>query len=391
MDLQFKGATRNILLGIGFLFVVFLLWYFSTIVTYILISVVLSFIGKPLVHWISLIRFGRFKIPRGVAAFVTLILLLTILISFFRFIIPFLIFELNTLSQIDFNQAVNSLGEPIIQFLQSFSQRRVTFENQDFYDIFLEKLAGKIDFSKISNLFGLIAGTIGELLIGFFSVSFISFFFMKDENMFRDVIILLVPTSLETNVAHILDSISHLLRRYFIGLILEVFMVMLLVTIGLTIVGIGFNHAVVIGLICGTFNIVPYLGPWLGSAFGLLIGATLNINSDLMSHTLPLLGYMALVFATVQLIDNILFQPLIYSSSVKAHPLEIFLVFLAAASMAGVIGMILAIPAYTILRVIAKEFFDNMKFVKKITENLESEEEKRNYFKQTIKNKEKIR
>jgi predicted PurR-regulated permease PerM len=388
MDLQFKGTTRNILLGVGFLFVIFLLWYFSTIVTYILISVVLSFIGKPLVRWISLIRIGRFKIPRGAAAFITLILLLTVLISFVRFIIPFLLYELNILSQIDINHVVNSLGEPIIQFLQSFSKQRVTFENQNFYDIFLENLAGKINFSKLSNLFALIAGTVGELLIGFFSVSFITFFFMKDENMFRDVIILLVPTSMEIKVAHILDSISHLLRRYFIGLIFEVLMVMLLVTIGLTIVGIGINHAVVIGLICGTFNIIPYLGPWLGSAFGLLIAATLNINSDLMNHTLPLLGYMTLVFATVQLIDNILFQPLIYSSSVKAHPLEIFIVLLAAGSMAGVTGMILAIPTYTILRVIAKEFFDNMKIVKKLTENLEFEEEKRNYFKQTTKNKE---
>ena len=89
-----------------------------------------------------------------------------------------------------------------------------------------------------------------------------------------------------------------------------------------------------------------------------------------MSHTLPLLGFMIIVFGSVQIIDNILFQPLIYSSSVKAHPLEIFLVILAAASLAGILGMILAIPVYTILRVIAKEFFDNMKIVKKLTENL---------------------
>ena len=148
-------------------------------------------------------------------------------------------------------------------------------------------------------------------------------------------------------------------------------MVMLLVTIGLTIVGIEFNHAVVIGLFCGLFNVIPYLGPWMGAAVGLLIGAALNINSDFMSVTLPLLGFMVLVFASVQIIDNILFQPLIYSSSVKAHPLEIFLVILAAGSIAGILGMILAIPAYTILRVIAKEFFDNMKIVKKLTENLE--------------------
>ena len=125
-------------------------------------------------------------------------------------------------------------------------------------------------------------------------------------------------------------------------------------------------------MVCGSFNIVPYLGPWLSSLLSLLIVTSLNIGADFTTQTLPLLGKMTLVFGTVHLIDNILFQPLIYSSSVKAHPLEIFLVFLAAGSMGGVLGMFLAIPVYTIIRVIAKEFFDNLKIVKKLTENLET-------------------
>ena len=119
---------------------------------------------------------------------------------------------------------------------------------------------------------------------------------------------LLVPTNLEVKVSHILDSISTLLRRYFIGLLFEVFMVMLLVTVGLTVVGIGFNHAAVIGFFCGILNVIPYLGPWMGAIVGVLIGASLNINADFLSHTLPVLGFMVLVFASVQVIDNILFR-----------------------------------------------------------------------------------
>jgi predicted PurR-regulated permease PerM len=151
-------------------------------------------------------------------------------------------------------------------------------------------------------------------------------------------------------------------------------MVGLLDTIGLSIIGIEFNHAVLIGLFCGLFNVIPYLGPWMGAIVGLLIGAALNINASFMEHTLPLLGMMTIVFLSVQIIDNVLFQPLIYSSSVKAHPLEIFLVIMAAGSMAGVLGMFLAIPTYTIIRVVAKEFFDNMKLVRKLTESLNKQE-----------------
>uniref|UniRef100_UPI0032171797 AI-2E family transporter n=1 Tax=uncultured Draconibacterium sp. TaxID=1573823 RepID=UPI0032171797 len=372
--IQLQGWTKNTLLAIGFLFIVFLLWRFSAIVTYTLIAVVLSFIGKPLVRWLMLVKYKKFRIPKGLAAFITLLTIWIVFITFFRFIIPLLISELETLSKIDFTLVLDSIEEPLWQLSQIFHKDPLAISDQNFLDIVTENLGAKIDFSQVSNWFGVVAGTIGEVLIGFFSVSFITFFFLKDETMFREFVILLVPTNIEKKVTHILDSISYLLRRYFIGLIFEVFMVMLLDTIGLTIVGIEFEHAVVIALFCGLFNVIPYLGPWMGAALGLLIGAALHINADFMSETLPLLGWMTLVFALVQVADNVLFQPLIYSSSVKAHPLEIFLVILAAGSLAGILGMILAIPVYTIFRVIAKEFFDNMKLVRKITKNLEHED-----------------
>jgi predicted PurR-regulated permease PerM len=369
--IQIKGWAKNLFLFAGLLFVLFLVWYFSAIVTYILISVVLSFVGRPLVRWLMIPKYKNFRIPKGIAAFFTLIFLWVVFISFFRFMIPLLVSEVETLSKIDFTVVLDSIEEPLLNLMQFFSKDPVTIKSQNFLDIVTENLGAKIDFSSVSGWFGTIAGTIGELLIAFFSVSFITFFFLKEENMFRGFILLLVPTDLETKVTHILDSISYLLRRYFIGLMFEVFMVMLLDTIGLTIVGIDFNHAVVIGLVCGMFNVIPYLGPWMGATLGLLIGAALHINADFMSETLPLLGWMTLVFISVQVIDNVLFQPLIYSSSVKAHPLEIFLVILAAGSMAGILGMILAIPVYTILRVIAGEFFTNMKLVKQLTRKLE--------------------
>jgi predicted PurR-regulated permease PerM len=373
---QLKGWARNILLIAGGIFLIFLIWYFSAIVIYILISVVLSFIGRPLVRWLSNMHYKNIRIPKGIAAFITLIAIWVVFISFFRFIIPLLVNELETLSEIDLEAFLNSIEEPLSELMKLSGNEPLLVEDKTFYDILVEQLTTKTNLSKLPDIFAFVAGTIGELFIGFFSVSFITFFFLKEKSMVREGILLLVPTDMEEKVSHILESISYLLRRYFIGIILEVFMVMLLDTVGLKIVGLSFNHAVIIGFFCGLFNVIPYLGPWMGAILGLLIGAALNINADFMSHTLPLLGLMTIVFLSVQIIDNVLFQPLIYSSSVKAHPLEIFLVIIAAGSLAGVLGMFLAIPAYTIVRVVAKEFFVNMKLVRKLTENLEKEEKK---------------
>jgi predicted PurR-regulated permease PerM len=373
--IQLKDRTRNILLVAGGLFVLFLIWYFSRIVTYILISGVLAFVGRPLVRRLIKIKYKKFRIPNGMAAFITLILLMALVITFFLFIIPLLINELEILSKVDFSAVIGTLEEPLARLSRLFGSEPVTLKNRSFFDVLNENLGNKIDLSKFSDVFSFIAGIIGELFVAFFSISFITFFFLKEETLFREWILMIVPTNLEANVSHILDSITYLLRRYFIGLILEITMVGLLDTIGLNLVGFEFQHAVVIGIFCALFNIIPYLGPFIGGAFGLLIGLALNINADLMNYTFPLLGSMAIVFIIVKVIDDLLFQPFIYSSSVKAHPLEIFLVILAAGSLAGVLGMMLAIPVFTILRVIAREFFVNLKIVKKLTENLDQETE----------------
>lgn len=167
-----------------------------------------------------------------------------------------------------------------------------------------------------------------------------------------------------------MDSIQKLLVRYFVGLLLEVLGVMALNTIGLTIVGLGFSNAVVIGLVTGVLNVIPYIGPMIGVFFGLAVGVVLNLGLDFYDQMLPLLIYMTIAMLLTQLIDNVVFQPFIYGSSVHAHPLEIFLVILMAGSMAGILGMILAIPSYTVLRVVLKEFFNKYKLVKKLTQSL---------------------
>jgi predicted PurR-regulated permease PerM len=208
----------------------------------------------------------------------------------------------------------------------------------------------------------------GSLFIGVFSVLFITFFLMRDEKMLYNIILLFTPEKYHQHINNILSSIKWLLSRYLVGVFLEMAIMMALITIGLTIMGI--ENAMIIGFFGGLLNVIPYLGPLLGSLLGVVIGLTTQLSTGVLTDFVPQSLTILGVFAIVKLIDDIILQPLIYSKSVHAHPLEIFMVIMIAGSIAGVIGMILAIPAYTVLRIIAKEFLSQWRLVQKITENI---------------------
>jgi predicted PurR-regulated permease PerM len=164
-----------------------------------------------------------------------------------------------------------------------------------------------------------------------------------------------------------MDKVGDLLKRYMIGMVLEVFGVMILSIAGFTIAGLGFGHAVVVGVFAGILNVIPYIGPWIAGVFGLVVAVANNLNSSFTDVTLPLMFWMLVVVMVVQFIDNMIIQTVIYSSSIKAHPLEVFFVIMMAGSIAGIPGMILGIPVYTVLRVIAGEFLSEFKIVQQLT------------------------
>jgi predicted PurR-regulated permease PerM len=145
---------------------------------------------------------------------------------------------------------------------------------------------------------------------------------------------------------------------------------MIIVTIGMTIVGLSFQQALVMGLIIGIFNVIPYIGPWLGGAIAVVMGIGTAISVGGLPSIPMLVIYMIIVIASAQVIDNNIVQPMIYSKSVNAHPIEIFIIIMAVGSFAGIPGMIVAVPAYTAVRVFAREFFYNFGPVRKITSGL---------------------
>jgi predicted PurR-regulated permease PerM len=156
------------------------------------------------------------------------------------------------------------------------------------------------------------------------------------------------------------------LKRYFGGLLGESLILTTVISVVLALFGMDLSDSLVIGLIMGVMNVVPYAGPFIGGLISVAMSTLTPIDG-------AILYTMTVVFSTivvVKVIDDFIIQPTLYSERIQAHPLEVFLVILIAGYIGGVWGMLLAIPLYTILRVFAREFLSEYSIVRKLTNQM---------------------
>lgn len=339
-----------------------LAWYFHTIIAYILVAGVLSLIGEPIIRFLLKVDFKGRQMSRGVAAGLTIGGLLGFFGGVISAFIPMVADEARKLSNVNAQDVVNNVRGPIQVVQDYINQFKLTDQPIMLESELKRLLTNLFDVAAVGDSVQYAVGLTGDIFIAFFAITFITFFFLKDHGLFKGMIMTLVPDQYEERFGKVLHKSKELLTRYFIGVIIEVAIVMTIVSVGLAIVGV--DNAILIGFIAGLFNVIPYVGPIIGAAVGITIGLSTNSAGLDISGMLSLAGQMSIVYAAAQLLDNFLLQPYIYSQSVKAHPLEIFLVILMAGNVAGIAGMILAVPAYSIGRVFVGEFFNQFKVVK---------------------------
>ena len=361
--------ARYIIIAVVTAIVLAVAWYFQNIVTYVLIAAVLSLIGKPLMGLLSKLHVRRWYLPRALCAVVTLACIWLLFVLFFYNFIPLIFGQLNEFSKVDVVGLAAQLDEPI-QRLEVWVRTYVSSDPDFSIKSSLYQTVEKVvNVSQLSNFFGSLASSVKGFGIAVFAITFITFFFLKQDKLFFQSIILLFPQRYEDNITRALSSINRLLVRYFTGMFAEILCVLTLLTIGLTLIaGFSLQQALFMGLLAGILNVIPYVGPVVNYALGTVLCLAISVNGGV--PFVPLEVKLLAVFFTVQVVDIAVLQPTIYSNSVKAHPLEIFLVILLAGNIAGVLGMLIAIPTYTVLRVFAKEFFNNFRVVQKLTEKI---------------------
>jgi len=364
-------TPRTLLVLAGIILLGLMVWRFSNIVAYILIASILSLIARPLVRVLGKVRIGKWQIPISIRALVTLFTIWIVIFSFFRIFIPLIASEAQELSQVDTALLIEEFEKPIerleawLDKMNLGGEEPISLRNE-----LQNRIGTVVNVKVITDLVATIASILGNVAWAIFAISFITFFLLREERLLVDYVVTLFPEDKESAFRHALDSVKRLLRRYFIGILLQMIGILTLVTLGMTIVGVGFRHGIVIGLLAAVLNIIPYLGPWMGAALGIVLGVATHLHLDFSTELVPLMGYMFVVFIITQVTDNTVFQPVIFGTSVYAHPIEIFIVIMMAGSLAGIVGMILAIPTYTVIRVFAKEFFNNFRVVQKLTEKI---------------------
>ena len=359
------------LIGAGTIAILaWLCWYFKSVLVYIIAAFVVSLIGQPVMRLLRKVSIKGKRAPDWLLAIITIFLILGVLIFIITQAIPVVT---NIVRDAAVLNSTTASGNPLDRIndwiIGLFPSLGPDF---DLIAILMDKLKEVTNFTNVTAVISSVTSFVTSFAVGLFSIVFISFFFVRDENLFRKIVSALVPDRMEGKIAKALGDIESLLSRYFVGLLIEMTGVALLDFLGLWIIArLGFSNALGIAFIAGILNIIPYVGPLIGEAVGVVLavilkyGTGVGLDVNIWVFALIVLAIML----TTQLVDNFVYQPLIYSTSIKANPLEIFIVILLAGHIGGVLGMLVAIPSYTVIRVIASRFFPDLKVVKRLIPN----------------------
>ena len=353
-----------------------LCWYFRSVLIYIILAAVVSLLGRPIMKLLRKITIKGKHAPDWLLAIITLLLILSIFLGIITQVIPVVAGIIqsvsNNLQTASFNasEIARWADRLNVWLIDRFPSLGRDFKIQE---SLITWLRDAFDISSISSVVGSVASALGSFGIGLFAVMFIGFFFIKDDKLFGRIVGSLVPDKVENEAISAIGDIETLLTRYFGGLLIEILGVATLNFLGLWLIArLGFYPAIGIAFMTGLLNVIPYVGPWIGAGIGTVLGLVLKYSGAAALGVYPNFWVVALtllaVFAFTQMVDNFVFQPFIYSKSIKSTPLEIFIVLLMAGHVGGIVGMLVAIPAYTVIRVVAARFFTGFKPIKRLLE-----------------------
>lgn len=355
-----NGILRALVITAGFLLLLFFLYKIQSVILFLFIALIVSMIGNPIVNFLE----KRLKFNHVVAVVVTLLFFILLLAGFIMMFVPLIISQSENLSLLDTAKLETDLVGLTEKLKGYFSSHNIDIENM----VKESNLASKLNLNFIPNFLNSLISILGNIGVAIGSVIFITFFFLKDQKLFTVNAKKILPNEHEEKILNSFTKINHLLSRYFIGLIGQVTILFICYLIVLLIFGV--ENAFIIAFITALLNIIPYIGPLIATVLVAVLTMLGHMDPESQGEMLSTTLYVLIGYSVAQIIDNNITTPLIFSNSVNSHPLEIFIVILASGFVFGVLGMIVAVPLYTIVKVVAKEFFPKNPIVKILTRGI---------------------
>lgn len=359
-----KGILKALAIACATVLFFVFLYKVQSVIAYLIIASVIALIGRPLVG----ILLVRLKLPNILAVVLTMFAISGLAAGIIALIVPLLTEQGKNLYMLDIGSIQAEFDKLYSTLSEYFGTTKKVVEDIAEGVEIEKKVVEGLDKKVVPTFLNAFLEVLGTLGVGLFSVLFITFFFLKDRKMIQRIILTLVPDSYRDRTLVALSQIKNLLSRYFVGLLLQMFILFSIYSVTLLLVGV--ENAIIIAFMCALFNIIPYVGPIIGAIVMAMLTMTSNIDLDFSTVVLPKVGYVLIGVAIGQLIDNFFSQPFIFSSSVRSHPLEIFLIILMAGLLFGIVGMMVAVPAYTVFKVILRAFVSNNRIVTALTKNM---------------------
>ena len=348
-----QGILKAVGIIVGIVLLVLGLYKLQNIIIYIVIAAILALIGRPIIQFFK----KRLRFKNTGATLIAIGIILASFAGIISLFVPLLISQGKNLASIDFQALNANIHRFLDDLLHSLGLGRL--------DTQVDNIPDLLNMEDLSSMLNGFIGIISNIGIGLFSVLFITFFFMKDGTAISNSFLSLVKRERLPQVRKTIEDIKRLLSRYFLGLLLQLTIIFILLTIVLLIFGV--KDAMIIAFLCALLNLIPYVGPMIGAVVISVLTISNFMDADLQHVMLPKTIYVLIGFLLTQLIDNFFSQPIIFSNSMKSSPLEIFIVTLISGTLFGIVGMVIAIPAYTVLKVILKAVFPHNKLIQMLT------------------------
>ena len=328
--------------------------FISTLFAPILIAGFLFYLLNPLVNLLMKIKVKNHQVSRTFAVAIVFLLLIAIIVSALSFLIP------NILNQVE--QLIQNMPEYIKSF-QRFLTKVLQQKNLPPWIVDLtkdvdinaytkeieESLSGfaKNFMMSITSSIGSIIGMVTSVTVTIVTVPFMLFYMLKDGHKLVPTVTGIFSEKQANRIGELLEKMSETISKYISGQAIECLFVGTCTAIGYGIVGVPF--ALLIGIFAGITNMIPYIGPYIGLLPALILALSNSVRQTIL---------VIIVCVVVQQIDGNLIYPNVIGKSLDIHPLTIIIILLVAGNLAGLLGMLLAVPVYAVIKVIVIYIYD---------------------------------